>query len=65
MNLLVSKALVFATFILSTQVNALDNSEHRDLGYSLGIILGERIQNDFGDLDAAAVLEGLSHSKKP
>ena len=65
MHLLVSIALVFATFILSTQVNALDNSDHGDLGYSLGIILGERIQNDFGDLDAAAVLEGLSHSKNP
>jgi FKBP-type peptidyl-prolyl cis-trans isomerase len=31
----------------------------------LGIILGERIQNDFGDLDPNFVLEGLKDSKDP
>ena len=35
------------------------------LSYSLGIILGERIQNDFGDLDPNFVLEGLKDSKDP
>ncbi len=32
------------------------------LSYSLGIILGERIQNDFGALDPAFVLQGLEDS---
>ena len=35
------------------------------LSYSLGIILGERIQNDFGELDPQFVLEGLKDSKDP
>ena len=45
---------------------ALANEPSTDLeklSYSLGIILGERIQNDFGDLDPNFVLEGLKDSK--
>ena len=47
---------------------ALANEPSTDLeklSYSLGIVLGERIQNDFGDLDPAFVLEGLKDSKDP
>ena len=47
---------------------ALANERSTDLerlSYSLGIILGERIQNDFGDLDPNFVLEGLKDSKDP
>ena len=47
---------------------ALANEPSTDLeklSYSLGIILGERIQNDFGDLDPNFVLEGLKDSKDP
>ena len=47
---------------------ALANEPSTDLAklsYSLGIILGERIQNDFGDLDPNFVLEGLKDSKDP
>ncbi len=47
---------------------ALANEPSTDLeklSYSLGIILGERIQNDFGDLDPQFVLEGLKDSKDP
>ena len=47
---------------------ALANEPSTDLeklSYSLGIILGERIQNDFGDLDPSFVLEGLKDSKDP
>ena len=47
---------------------ALANEPSTDLeklSYSLGIILGERIQNDFGDLDPNFVLEGLNDSKDP
>lgn len=38
-------------------------SDLEKLSYSLGIILGERIQNDFGDLDPDFVLQGLMDSK--
>ena len=47
---------------------ALANEPSTDLeklSYSLGIVLGERIQNDFGDLDPVFVLEGLKDSKDP
>ena len=47
---------------------ALANEPSTDLeklSYSLGIILGERFQNDFGDLDPNFVLEGLKDSKDP
>jgi len=49
-------------------IPALANEPSTDLeklSYSLGIILGERIQNDFGDLDPNFVLEGLKDSKDP
>lgn len=38
-------------------------SDLEKLSYSLGVILGERIQNDFGDLDPDFVLQGLMDSK--
>ena len=47
---------------------ALANKPSTDLeklSYSLGIILGERIQNDFGELDPRFVLEGLKDSRDP
>jgi FKBP-type peptidyl-prolyl cis-trans isomerase FklB len=47
---------------------ALANEPSTDLeklSYSLGIILGERIQNDFGNLDPNFVLDGLKDSKDP
>lgn len=47
-------------------IPALANEPSTDLeklSYSLGIILGERIQNDFGDLDPNFVFEGLKDSK--
>ena len=53
-------------FLLATP--ALANEPSTDLEklrYSLGIILGERIQNDFGELDPQFVLEGLKDSKDP
>lgn len=38
------------------------SSDLEKLSYSLGIILGERIRNDFGDLDPNFVLQGLVDS---
>ena len=47
---------------------ALANKPSTDLeklSYSLGVILGERIQNEFGELDPRFVLEGLKDSRDP
>ena len=52
--------------LLATPALANEPSNGLDkISYSLGIILGERIQNDFGDLDPNFVLEGLKDSKDP
>lgn len=40
-------------------------SDLEKLSYSLGIILGERIRNDFGDLDPTFVLQGLTDAADP
>ena len=63
------KSLFWGALIASLLATpALANEPSTDLeklSYSLGIILGERIQNDFGDLDPSFVLEGLKDSKDP
>ena len=63
------KSLFWGALIASLlAIPALANEPSTDLeklSYSLGIVLGERIQNDFGDLDPAFVLEGLKDSKDP
>jgi FKBP-type peptidyl-prolyl cis-trans isomerase FklB len=63
------KSLFWGALIASLAATpALSNEPSTDLeklSYSLGIILGERIQNDFGDLDSNFVLEGLKDSKDP
>ena len=41
------------------------SKESRDLSYSLGVILGERIQNDFGRLLPAHVSKGLTDAQFP
>ena len=40
-------------------------SDLKDLSYSLGIILGERLQKDFGSLDSESILQGLQDSASP
>jgi FKBP-type peptidyl-prolyl cis-trans isomerase FklB len=54
-------ASLFATPALANE----PSTDLEKLSYSLGIILGERIQNDFGELDPQFVLEGLKDSKDP
>ena len=54
-------ASLLATHALANE----PSTDLEELSYSLGIILGERIQNDFGDLDPNFVLEGLKDSKDP
>ena len=54
-------ASLFATPVLANE----PSTDLEKLSYSLGIILGERIQNDFGELDPQFVLEGLKDSKDP
>ena len=54
-------ASLFATPALANE----PSTDLEKLSYSLGIILGERIQNDFGELDPQFVFEGLKDSKDP
>ena len=54
-------ASLFATPALANE----PSTDLEKLSYSLGIILGERIQNDFGELNPQFVLEGLKDSKDP
>lgn len=55
---------VLAASLIATPAFANEpQSDLEKLSYSLGVILGERIQNDFGDLDPDFVLQGLMDSK--
>ena len=62
MKYLVS-GVIAASLIAMPAVANEPKSDLEKLSYSLGIILGERIQNDFGDLDPEFVLQGLMDSK--
>ena len=61
-----SLSVALLAAVLATPVVAqTPTSDLEKLSYSLGIILGERIQNDFGDLDPAFVMQGLTDSADP
>ena len=64
MKLLFRGALIASLLATPALANE-PSTDLEKLSYSLGIILGERIQNDFGDLDPNFVLEGLKDSKDP
>ena len=52
--------------LLATPALAIEPSTDLEkLSYSLGVIVGERIQNEFGDLDPKFVLEGFKDSRDP
>ena len=63
------KSMIRGVLIASFAVTpALANEPVTDLeklSYSLGIVLGERVQTDFGDLDPQFVFQGLQDSKDP
>ncbi len=64
MKLLFRGALIASLLATPALANE-PSTDLEKLSYSLGIILGERIQNDFGDLDPNFVLEGLNDSQDP
>lgn len=57
------KGVLAASLIAAPAFANEPKSDLEKLSYSLGVILGERIQNDFGDLDPDFVLQGLMDSK--
>jgi FKBP-type peptidyl-prolyl cis-trans isomerase FklB len=59
------RGLVAASLIATPAFANEPGSDLEKLSYSLGIILGERIQNDFGTLDPEFVLQGLVDSENP
>lgn len=59
------RGVVVASLIATPAVANEPSSDLEKLSYSLGIILGERIQNDFGTLDPEFVLKGLVDSANP
>jgi|OM-RGC.v1.012819950 FKBP-type peptidyl-prolyl cis-trans isomerases 1 len=59
------RGLVAASLIATPAFANEPGSDLEKLSYSLGIILGERIQNDFGTLDPEFVLQGLMDSGNP
>lgn len=61
----VLRGLVVASLIATPAFANEPGSDLEKLSYSLGIILGERIQNDFGTLDPEFVLQGLMDSANP
>ena len=64
MKLMFRGAIIASLFATPALANE-PSTDLEKLSYSLGIILGERIQNDFGELDPQFVLEGLKDSKDP
>ncbi len=59
------RGVIIASLLATPALANEPSTDLEKLSYSLGIILGERIQNDFGDLDPQFVLEGLKDSKDP
>ena len=59
------RGVLIASLLATPALANEPSTDLEKLSYSLGIILGERIQNDFGDLDPNFVLEGLKDSKDP
>jgi len=59
------RGALIASLLATPAIANEPSTDVEKLSYSLGIILGERIQNDFGDLDPNFVLEGLKDSKDP
>ena len=57
------RGAIIASFLATPALANEPSTDLEKLSYSLGIILGERIQNDFGELDPQFVLEGLKDSK--
>lgn len=64
MKILLQSTLM-ATLLITSVIAAEPNSGLEKLSYSLGVVLGERIQNDFGDLDPEFVLLGLQDAGSP
>ena len=59
------RGAIIASLLATPALANEPSTDLEKLSYSLGIILGERIQNDFGELDPQFVLEGLKDSKDP
>ena len=62
---LMFRGAIIASLLATPALANEPSTDLEKLSYSLGIILGERIQNDFGELDPQFVLEGLKDSKNP
>ena len=59
------RGAIIASLLATPALANEPSTDLEKLSYSLGIILGERIQNDFGELDPQFVFEGLKDSKDP
>ena len=59
------RGAIIASLLATPALANEPSTDLEKLSYSLGIILGERIQNDFGELNPQFVLEGLKDSKDP
>jgi hypothetical protein len=62
---LIIRGLFCASFITMPALASEPATDLEKLSYSLGIMLGQRINNDFGALDPAFVLDGLEDSGDP
>jgi len=62
---LIIRGLFCASFITMPAFASEPATDLEKLSYSLGIMLGQRINNDFGALDPAFVLDGLEDSGDP
>ena len=59
------RGVLIASFMATPALANEPATDLEKLSYSLGIILGERVQNDFGALDPQFVFQGLQDSKDP
>ena len=62
---LMFRGAIIASLLATPALANEPSTDLEKLSYSLGIVLGERIQNDFGELDPQFVLQGLKDSKDP
>ena len=62
---LMFRGAIIASLLATPALANETSTDLEKLSYSLGIVLGERIQNDFGELDPQFVLQGLKDSKDP
>ncbi len=62
---LLFRSSFFALLLTFPVIASALESDLEKLSYSLGVILGERIQNDFGELDPHFVLQGLQDAGNP